>query len=143
MSTTPSTQARPPRDRLALLSLVAALYAPVAVPLAFVLDQLAWAASGPPVCQPGTGPCRPPVESPVTGLLMVLSVGLLVLIIPAVGTAIVCGHVAVSRLHQHAAPTRWRSVAWWGLILGYGTFPVLLALLVWVFVLMNRVTGSD
>jgi hypothetical protein len=101
----------------ALVSVVVALYTPVAVLLALLIYQLRHAVV--------------PLESPVIRLLGVLIFGLLVLIIPAVGVAIVSGHVALSRLRHQPAPKFWRTVAWWGLVLGYGTFPVLLALYVW------------
>jgi hypothetical protein len=125
---TPSVPAaRQPGHRLALLSVVTGLYVPVAAPLAVVLYGLALAALGPPVCQPGSDRCLPG-ESPVADLLRVLALGLVLLIIPAVGVAIVSGHAALSRLPVHAAPTRWRILAWWGLVLGDSTFPVLTAL---------------
>jgi hypothetical protein len=128
-----------PPHRLALLSLLAALYTPVAVLLAVLLSQLALAAS-PRVCDPAIEHC-PPVESPLTPLLTALSAGLLVLILPAVGVAVVSSHVALSRFRHHAAPTRWRTVAWWGLMLGYATFPVLMAFVAWA-VLTGTVGGE-
>jgi hypothetical protein len=127
--TLPAQATRRSPPRLALVSLVAALYAPVAVPLALLLSQLALAAAGPPVCQPGIERCLP-VESPLTLLLRDVSGGLFVLILPAVGVAIVSAHMALSRPRQDAAPTRWQSLAWWGLFLGYGTLPVLIAVVV-------------
>jgi hypothetical protein len=127
MSTTPIIEARLPKNRLALVSLVAALYAPVAVPLALGLDQLALALDWPQGCPPGADHCPP---ATVTSQLLDLSYGLLILIIPAVGVAIVSGHVALSRLRYASAPKDRRIVALLGLILGYSTFPVLIALYV-------------
>jgi hypothetical protein len=125
MNTTPLIEARPPQNRLALVSLVAALYAPVAVPLAFWLDQLA-PASGPRGCNPGPSGC--PKPPPVTPLLFDLSFWLLVLIIPAVGVTLVSGVMALSRMRYQSAPQyRW-NVALWSLILGYMTVPVVVTL---------------
>jgi hypothetical protein len=122
-----------------VLSLLAALYTPVAVPLAVLLSQLALAAS-PRVCDPAIEHC-PPVESPLTPLLTALSIGLYLLILPAVGVAVVSAHVALSRLRQHKALTRWRTVAWSGLMLGYATLPVLMALVAWA-VLTGAIGGE-
>ncbi len=120
MSTTPIIEARQPKNRLALVSLVAALYAPVAVPLAFLLDQLALA-SGPRVCKQGASGCPPATG---TSQLLDLSYGLLILIIPAVGVTLVSGHIALSRMRYQSAPQyRWNA-ALWGLILGYTTLLV-------------------
>jgi hypothetical protein len=77
MSMTPTTEARQPQHRLALVSLVAALYTPVAVPLALLLYQLALAASGPPVCQPGSDHCLSG-ETLLADLLGIVVYGLVV-----------------------------------------------------------------
>src|SRR5260370_13723294 len=134
MSTTPIIEARPPKNRLALVSLVAALYAPVAVPLSSWLYQLALAAAG---CNTGAGihvagilvstACPPPALTPLSGL----SYGLVVLIIPAVVVAIVSGHIALSRTRDQSGPKYRRNAALWGLILGYSTVVVVAYYLLW------------
>ena len=119
MSTTLAA-VRQPGDRLALVSFVAALYMPVALPLALALSQLALATwGGPPMCPVGVDNCVAP-QPPVSRLLTILASGLWYLIIPAVLTAIVSGHVALSRMRHHTEPQPRRKVAVWGLILGYG-----------------------
>ena len=124
MNPTPAPEARQPKNRLALVSLVAALYAPVAAPVAYWLHQL----RVPPVCKQGVSGC-PPVAVPVIRLRFNPSAGLLVLIIPAVLVALVSGHIALSRMRYQSAPKYRRNVALWGLTLGYIT---VVALGVWV-----------
>jgi hypothetical protein len=140
-----SAAAHQPPPRLALISVVAGLYTPVAAPLAVVLTELARAASGPPVCQPGIEHCLPgvPGKSVLVNLLGVLVGGLVLIVIPAVGVAIVSGHVALSRLRRLAAPTRWRTLAWWGLLLGYSTFPVVFGLYGLVVVTSGIFSGGE
>lgn len=138
MSTTPIIEARLPKNRLALVSLVAALYAPVAVPLAFGLDQLALALDWPQGCPPGADHCPP---ATVTSQLLDLSYGLLILIIPAVGVAIVSGIIALSRMRYQSAPKYRRNIALWGLILGYSTLPVVVAL--WLWAAYSGALGGD
>ncbi len=138
MSTTPIIEARQPKNRLALVSLVAALYAPVAVSLAFGLDQLARALDWPQGCPPGADHCPP---ATVTSQLLDLSYGLLILIIPAVGVAIASGHIAWSRLRYQSAPKYRRNIALLGLILGYSTLPVVVVL--WLWAAYSGALGGD
>jgi len=127
---------RSPR-RPALLSLAAGLYTPVAVPLALVLNQLALAVMGGPVCFRNC----PPVEPPASVLLMDLATGLFLLVVPVLGLALVSAHVALVRPNPQAPPTPWRTTAWWGLILGYATVPVLMALVAWA-ILSGAIGGE-
>jgi hypothetical protein len=136
----PASATRQSPPWLALVSMIAGLYALVAVPLAIVLSQLALAAAGPPVCQPDIERCLP-VASPLTLLLMDVSGGLLLLILPAVGVAIVSAHVALARPRQDTSLTRWQIRARWGLILGYGTLPVLVA--VYVLAILTGGIGGE
>jgi hypothetical protein len=141
MDTTPASAARQPGKRLVLLSLVAALFTPVALSLTVVLYRLV-IAPAPHVCGPGIGPCPPP-EPPLTQLVMTIVLdleALNLLSLPAAGVAIISGHLAVSRLRHHPAPRAWRKVAWCGLILGYGAAVFIVAYLAWV---MQGGLGGD
>ena len=127
MNTIPSTTARPPHNRLALVSLVAALYAPVVVRPAVLLFQLALApmARG---CLPSAEPFSCPAPT-ATNQLLALYQGLVLLAIPAVGVALASGHIALSRMRHQSATKDRRTVALWGLILRYST--VLVVALWW------------
>jgi hypothetical protein len=117
---TSAAAVRQPGDRLALISLISALYMPIALPLAMALSQLALATwGGPPACPVGVDNCVPP-QSPLSRLLALGASGLAVLIIPGVVTAIVSGHLALARMRHQAEPQPRRKLAVWGLILGYG-----------------------
>ena len=139
MKTTPASAGSQPGQRLALVSVAAALYAPVAFPLTVVLYRLVIAAA-PHACSPGIGSCPSPVP-PLTRLAMaivLIAEALNLLSLPAAVVAIISGHLAVARLRQHPAPTSWRRVAWCGLILGYGAPVIVVAYYVWTLY-----TGAD
>jgi hypothetical protein len=141
MNTTPASAVRESGIRLALVSVVAALYVPVELFLTVVLHQLV-IASAPHVCGPGIGSCQP-LEPPLTHLLMelVLSLEQLTLLtLPAAVVAIVTGHLALVRLRRHPAPRAWRRVARWGLVLGYSAPVFIVPYVVWV---MQGGLGGD
>jgi hypothetical protein len=130
MHTTPTSAARKPGKQLALLSLVAALVAPVAMSLTVVLYHLEFAVWCP---QGGIAGCPPlpPAGQLVEGMVQTLEQVILLTLPPSV-VAIISGHLAVDRMRHHAAPRRWRRVARWGLILGYGAPVFFLAYSVWL-----------
>jgi hypothetical protein len=137
MHTTPAPAARQPANRLAavlaLLSLVAGLFAPVALSLTVVLYHLAFVGYEPPPCGPHIGSCpdpKPPLVQLLRGVLA--TGGPILLLLAAAVVAIVSGHLALLRLRRHQpAPKSGQRVAMWGLILGYSAPAFLMAFYLW------------
>jgi hypothetical protein len=135
MNITSTAPVRQPGSRQALVSFAAALYAVAAIPLSNAAQYLALAAwPQPNGCPPGVDHCVP-TQPPVSRLLMGVSSGAVLLLVPAILTATIGGHVALWRLRRQPPPLRGRAFARWGVTLGYAV-PLLIVMYV-VWILLN------